>query len=88
MSLACTLPGGETLTLQRFDGKLLTFVTARAAAPGAPLRVRVETTGATLELKSIGSRKLPDGAFELRARITTMPKEVRDALCAHFGIVT
>ena len=86
MSLSCTLPNGDTLTLQTFDGKQLTFVTARAAAPGTPLRVRVNQTGATLELKSIGSRKLADGSFELRTRITTMPSEVRDALCAHFGI--
>ncbi len=88
MSLACTLASGDSLTLQTFDGKLFTFVTAKAAAPGAPLRIRVDQTGAILELKSIGSRKLADGTFELRARITTMPKEVRDALCVHFGIAS
>ncbi len=86
MTLACTLSGGHTLMLHAFDGRILTFVAARAAAPGAPLRVRVDATGATLELKSIGSRKCEDGAFELRARISTMPREVRDALLAHFGL--
>ena len=86
MSLACTLPNGDRLTLDVFDGKLLSFTSPRAHAPGTPLRARVELNGSTLELKSIGSRKREDGSFELRARITTMPKEVRDSLCAHFGI--
>ncbi len=86
MSLACKLPNGDSVMLETFDGKLLMFASPRAHAPGTPLRVRVEANGSTLELKSIGSRKRDDGSFELRARITTMPKEVRDALCAHFGI--
>ena len=86
MSLACTLPDGHKLTLLTFDGKLLAFTAEHAVAPGAPLRVCVDETGATLELKSIGSRRLAEGLFELRARITTMPKEVRDSLYVHFGI--
>lgn len=86
MSLACKLPNGDSLTLELFDGKLLVFESPRAHAPGTPLRVRVEKNGSTLELKSIGSRKRAEGSFELKARITTMPKEVRDALNVHFGI--
>ena len=86
MTLSCKLASGDAIELLRFDGKLLTFVAGKAVAPGAPLRVRVEPTGMTLELKSIGSRKLDNARFELRARIMTMPKEVRDALNAHFGI--
>jgi hypothetical protein len=86
MSLTCTLPNGDSLTLELFDGKLLVFESPRAHAPGTPLRVRVDKNGSTLELKSIGSRKRTDGRFELKARITTMPKPVRDALNAHFGL--
>ncbi len=86
MSLVCKLQNGDPVTLETFDGKLLTFGSPKAQAPGTPMRARVELNGSTLELKSIGSRKRDDGSFELRARITTMPKEVRDALNAHFGI--
>ena len=86
MALSCALQSGDVLTLETFDGKLLVFSSPRAQAPGTPLRVRVDQNGAGLELKSIGSRKRDDGMFELRARITTMPSEVRSFLCAHFGI--
>ena len=86
MALSCALQSGDVLMLESFDGRLLVFSSARAQAPGTPLRVRVNENGATLELKSIGSRKRDDGLFELRARITTMPGEVRAFLNGHFGI--
>lgn len=86
MSLSCRNQHGEVMTFESFDGKLLVFESPRAFAPGNPLKVRVETPSLTLELKSIGSRKRAEGVFEVRARVMTMPKEVRDALNGHFGI--
>ncbi len=87
MSLAATTSDGLAVQLLSFDGKQCLLVGARAYAPGNPMRLRVERPQGSLalEVKSIGSRKREDGTFEIRARITTIPAEVRDALLAHFG---
>jgi len=87
MTLRCTNQHAEAMTLEAFDGKQLVFESPRAFAPGNPLKVRVDLKSLTLELKSIGSRKRTEGVFEVRARIMTMPKEVRDVLNTHFGLV-
>lgn len=83
-----TLParlGKEALTLTGFDGKHLTLHSLRAFAPGYPLSVTVDfATPATVELKAIGSKKRPDGSFEVRARPLTLRKDVREKLAAHF----
>lgn len=78
---------GHTLELVAFDGKLFTFVSPRAFAPGQPLVVEVELgVGHTLDLKSIGSKKRDDGSFEVRARASTLTKATREALASAFGV--
>jgi hypothetical protein len=78
---------GHSLELVGFDGKLFTFVSPRAFAPGQPLVVELALgVGHTLELKSIGSKKRDDGRFEVRARASTLTKAARDALASVFGV--
>jgi hypothetical protein len=75
----------EPLELCAFDGKLFKLKSPAAFAPGQPLTLDAQFhSSITLELKSIGSTKLPDGAFEVRARAMTLRKEAREALLAHF----
>jgi hypothetical protein len=78
---------GEVLELVGYDGKLFELVGPRAFAPGNPLVVELALgIGHTLELKSIGSKKLADGRFQIRARATTLTKGARDALSTAFGV--
>jgi len=72
---------GDTLELMRFDGKQFELVGPRAFAPGQPLVLEMSLgPGYRLELKSTGSKKRPDGRFDIRARATTLAKGARDAL--------
>ena len=75
----------EPLELCAFDGKLFKLRSRAAFAPGQPLTLHAQfQSEITLELKSVGSVKLADGAFEVRARAMTLRKEAREALLAHF----
>ena len=86
--IACKLRGqSEPLELCAYDGKLFTLQSLAAFAPGQPLTLHAQFhSDVTLELKSIGSVKLPDGRFQVRARATTLRKEAREALLAHFPV--
>jgi hypothetical protein len=80
---------GETLTLCAYDGRELSLGSPRAFAPGQPLTLQVEVgngSGFSLELKSIGSTKQPDGSFVVRARHTTLSRHAREALARLFGL--
>jgi hypothetical protein len=86
VSLTARAASGETLLLVAFDGKHFRFVSPRAFAPGQPLHVRLDLSdGLFLELKSLGSVRLAEGQFELRARATTLGRSAREALLARFG---
>jgi hypothetical protein len=81
----CSMPGHK-LELAAYDGKLFRFVSPNPYAPGQPLRIEAALSSSiTLELTSIGSVKLPDGQYEVRARASTLHREARAALVAHFG---
>jgi len=78
---------GQPIELHGFDGKLFRFVCATSFAPGQPLVVEAQLASSqTLELKSIGSTKLPDGRFEVRARAATLARPAREALLAAFPL--
>ncbi|MDB4972959.1 MAG: hypothetical protein JWN48_1300 [Myxococcaceae bacterium] len=75
----------EPLQLVGFDGKLFKLRSHKAFAPGQPLTLDAQfQSSVTLELKSIGSVKLADGIFEVRARAMTLRKEARETLLSHF----
>jgi hypothetical protein len=77
---------GEPVSLVDFDGKHFRLTSARAFAPGQPLGLEVGLgSGLSLELKSLGSVRQADGHFEVRARATTLSREVREALIARFS---
>jgi hypothetical protein len=76
---------GQPIELHEFDGKLFRFVCVQSFAPGQPLVVEAALASSqTLELKSIGSVKLADGRFEVRARAATLSRPAREALLVAF----
>jgi hypothetical protein len=85
VSIPAVERGGERLELVAYDGKLFTLTGARAFAPGNPLTLELALgIGHTLELKSIGSKKRPDGRFDVRARAATLTRGAREALAQAF----
>jgi hypothetical protein len=77
---------GETLALRSYDGRELGLESERAYAPGQPITLQVDVgVGFSLELKSIGSVKQPDGTFLVRARHATLSRHAREALDKLFG---
>lgn len=78
---------GEPVALCAYDGKLFRLVSARAFAPGQPLVVEAALgSPVTLELKSVGSVRLADGTFEVRARASTLSRQARSALTKAFAL--
>jgi hypothetical protein len=81
-------PGGHRGVLEAFDGRVVVLDAPVAFAPGAPMHLQVRfdasTTG-TLEARSVGSRRRPDGRFEVRARPVNLRRQVREALLEALG---
>ena len=76
----------EPLELHAFDGKHFRLVGAHAKAPGQPLTVVAQLDPPlSLDLKSIGSVRRPDGRFDVRARAATLTRDARAALLAFFA---
>lgn len=83
-TLAASL-GEQPVTLCAFDGKQGRLLTTRALAPGQPLTLTVQEGAlGTLDLKSLGSVRQPDGRFEVRVRAVSLPRALRERLVAHF----
>jgi hypothetical protein len=74
---------GRSLELTSFDGKMFELLADHSLAPGQPMALELAVgIGHRLELKSLGSRKLADGRFAIRARATTLTSGAREALLA------
>lgn len=75
--------GGEGLALA-MAGEIITLSLPRAFAPGAPFRgaVVLDDREITLEGRTVGSRKTPSGAFEVRVRLVNLRREDRLRLAA------
>jgi hypothetical protein len=72
--------GGEA---EHFAAGIITLVASRAYAPGAPLTFEVvldPTSELRLAGKTVGSKRRPDGRFEVRVRLTNLRRSERDAL--------
>lgn len=67
-----------------FDGEFLVALLSRAFAPGTPLTGTLTLEGGeiAIEGRATGSRRQPDGRFEVRARLINLRREVRERLVA------
>jgi hypothetical protein len=90
MTVPVELPDGQPAVLEAFDGRLLVLSSPVAFAPGAPVALRVRLGGENapvVEGRSVGSRRLPSGAFQVRLRPVNLRREVRQGLLAALGQV-
>ena len=76
------LDSGEEAQAIRFDGNLLTLQSPRAYAPGAPIRFTLVLEDETrpLEGRTIGSKRIEDGVFEVRLRFVILRRADRELL--------
>jgi hypothetical protein len=65
-----------------FAGEVLELICDRAHPPGRPLALTVVLPDAALALngKTIGSKRRPDGHFDVRLRMSSVRREQRAAL--------
>lgn len=70
-----------------FAGEVLELVCDRAHPPGRPLALTITLPDAPLELngKTIGSKRRPDGHFDVRLRMSSVRREQRAALMSAFA---
>lgn len=74
------LPSGEKARAIEWKPDLLSLICPSAFAPGQPVELKVQTSaGETLSLigKSGGSKKRPDGAFDVKLRLHSLRREQR-----------
>jgi hypothetical protein len=60
-----------------FDGQFLSIVLPKAFAPGQPLTIAFVDAEAPLRIegRSLGSKRLPEGRFEIRLRLVSPRRE-------------
>jgi hypothetical protein len=82
MSVKIRLDSDEDAEARSFDGALLTLLSPRAFAPGAPIRfVLVLDEGKRpFEGRTVGSRRVDDLRFEVRMRFVNLRREDRELL--------
>jgi hypothetical protein len=76
------LEGGEEADAVRIEGNVLTLLSPRAFAPGAPIRFSVafEERDRGLEGRTIGSKRVDGVRFEVRLRFVNLRRSDRELL--------
>lgn len=79
--IAARLADGTDIQAVQFDGRLLHLVCPGALAPGQPADVTLSFDAPfTLMVRTVGSRRRDDGAFDVRCRIVNLRREHREKL--------
>ena len=70
-----------------FDGSSLTLRGPRAFAPGSPIRFRtaLEEPERAFEGRTLGSKRIDEGTFEVRLRLINLRRADRELLLSRFG---
>jgi len=84
MTVSADLPGGERGEVMGLEGERMLVVSPRAFAPGAPLRLVLHLPDGELavEGRTVGSRRRPDQAFDVRLRLVNVKRADRERLAA------
>ena len=78
------LDDGEEAEARSFDGNIVTLLSPRAFAPGAPIRFTATTEEGVhhFEGRTIGSKRIDDARFEVRLRFVNLRRADRELLLA------
>ena len=81
------LDGGEEGRATSFDGSTLTLRSPRAFAPGAPIHFCTVDLGEkrSFEGRTLGSKRVDDGRFEVRLRFVNLRRDDRELLSREFA---
>jgi len=83
------LPSGERARAVAWSADTLALICSNAFAPGQPVELKASHEGSaetvTLVGKSAGSKRRPDGAFDVRLRIHSLRREQRAWLDTAFA---
>jgi len=73
------LDTGEPITAKSFDGNVLVLHAPMAFAPGSPIRFLAVSADPprAFEGRTIGSKRIMEGAFEVKLRLINLRKEDR-----------
>ena len=87
MSVKVRLDTGEDAEARAFDGAVLTVLSPRAFAPGAPIRFTAATDrdARNFEGRAIGSKRLENAHFEVRMRFVNLRRDDRELLAERLG---
>jgi hypothetical protein len=85
--IAARLETGEAAELTSVEGEGALLVAPRAYAPGAPLRLDALLADGELplEAKCLGSKRRPDGRFDVRIRWINLRRTDRERLAGQLG---
>jgi hypothetical protein len=77
----CRIAGAEGNAIS-FEGEFLVAVVSKPFAPGTPLRgtIVVGESEIGIEGRATGSKRTPEGTFEVRARVINLRKVDRERL--------
>lgn len=70
------------------DANIIAFHAPKAFPPGQPVALCLwpgHAGSLALAARSIGSKRMPDGRFEVRARLVNLGREARQKLLDAFG---
>jgi len=80
------LEGGEEGEATSFDGGTLTLLSPRAFAPGAPIQFSsLGEPERSFEGRTLGSKRMDDGRFEVRLRLVNLRRSDRELLTREFA---
>ena len=81
------LESGEEADAQRFDGNFLILLSPRAFAPGSPIGFFLadEAENRSFEGRTIGSKRVDGGLFEVRLRFVNLRRADRELLQQELG---
>lgn len=81
-----TIAGAEGHAVS-FTGEMLVAVLSKPFAPGTPLKgtITIEGDAIAIEGRATGSKKTPEGTFEVRARLINLRRADRERLVAATG---
>ena len=84
MSVRVVFEDGSAGTGTALTGAILTAEGATPLAPGTPVRLAASLPAGDvpLEGRTIGSKRLPPGAYEVRIRLVNLRRGAREGLSA------